>query len=395
MRICLYTCTALPKLGGQQAVVDALARQFLAAGHEPYVLAPRPRWPMRCDDASLPYPVLRHPRFISTRHLVAWYRRWLIKYHRQHRFDVLHCHDVYPSGYLAALSQRHLLSSHFQSAIGNRQSAIPFIITSHGGDLREGNTRLVKPGLAARFQQAIQSADALISIGKFTHDGFIRLGGDEHRIVPIPNGVDLEPFAHLVDRPVDISPAISPGKYLLFLGRLAKRKGVDLLLQALHQADAGIQLVIAGSGNEQAELEKLVDQLNLRRQVELVGRVAGTSKTWLLQNARCTVMPSRDWEAFPLVVLESHAAGRPVIASDIPGLQDVVQNQITGLLVKPESPADWATAIRRAMTDDAWIAAAGQAARQSAAKYAWQTIAQRHLDLYAQLMKKSRHIIQP
>ena len=66
MRICFYTETALPKLGGQELVVDALARQFLALGHDITVLTQQPRWRYRPDDASLPYPVVRHPRFFST-----------------------------------------------------------------------------------------------------------------------------------------------------------------------------------------------------------------------------------------------------------------------------------------------------------------------------------------
>ncbi|HZU35642.1 MAG TPA: glycosyltransferase, partial [Gemmataceae bacterium] len=62
MRICLYTDTALPKLGGQELVVDALARQFQAAGHRVTVLAPKPRRPVRPNDDAFPYSIVRHPR---------------------------------------------------------------------------------------------------------------------------------------------------------------------------------------------------------------------------------------------------------------------------------------------------------------------------------------------
>src|SRR5437016_5088415 len=106
MRICLYTGTALPKLGGQEAVVDALARQFLKLGHEPLVMAPRPRLPLRPDDGTLPYPVISHPRFFSTKFLVSWYRAFLRRAARRNHFDILHCHDVYPTGYLAALTRQ-------------------------------------------------------------------------------------------------------------------------------------------------------------------------------------------------------------------------------------------------------------------------------------------------
>ncbi len=136
MRICFYSETALPKIGGQELVIDALARQFLALGHEPLVLAPPPKnRPVTAHDAALPYPVVRHPRFFSTRYLVEWYAMFLRRAWRQHRFDVLHCHSIYPCAYLAALTKDRL--------------GIPTVITSHGGDVHAEGRRLLKPGIPA------------------------------------------------------------------------------------------------------------------------------------------------------------------------------------------------------------------------------------------------------
>ena len=94
MRICLYTETALPKMGGQEVVVDALARHFQELGHGVMVLAPHPRLPLRARDQALPYPVMRHPRFYSTRRFVSWYHWFLLRLHRTFRPDVLHCHSL-------------------------------------------------------------------------------------------------------------------------------------------------------------------------------------------------------------------------------------------------------------------------------------------------------------
>jgi glycosyltransferase involved in cell wall biosynthesis len=374
MRICLYTGSALPKLGGQEAVVDALARQFLALGHEPMVLAPRPRLPLRPDDSTLPYPVARHPRFYSTKLGVSWYRRWLQNLHSRHRFDIVHCHDVYPTGFVASLLKR--------------QMKIPLVITSHGGDVREGNVRLAKPGMRPRFIRAVQAADALISIGRFTEQGFLALGADPKQIISIPNGVDLAPFRNQVARPSQLDTDIVPGKYFLFIGRLAARKGVDTLIEAmaLLPADRDIRLVIAGSGEELESIEAQIAKLGVSDRVRLVGRASGETKTWLLQNALCTIMPSRGWEAFPLVVLESYAAGRPVIGSDIAGLQDLIQPDITGLLVKPDSPADLAVAMQRVIDDPLWAQRAGNTARAIAQDYGWDKIAQRHIAMYQHLI---------
>src|SRR5579871_73096 len=92
MRICMYTETALPKMGGQEMVVDALARQYVKLGHDVVVLAPYPR-KLKARDETLPYRVARHPIFVSTRHFVSWYRWFLNRLHRKHQTEILHCHN--------------------------------------------------------------------------------------------------------------------------------------------------------------------------------------------------------------------------------------------------------------------------------------------------------------
>ena len=373
MRICLYTCTALPKLGGQEAVVDALARQFLGLGHDPVVLAPRPRlWPGPHGD-PLPYPVCRHPRFVSTRHFVGWYRRFLLSAHARHRFDIIHCHDVYPSGYVAALCKAKL--------------GIPLLITSHGGDVREGNVRIRKPGVRQRHVLALEAADALISIGRFTEDGFRRLYPQAPRVVTIPNGIDLGPFRSRAARPDSLDPAIRQGRYALFIGRLHRRKGVDVLLGALARtpADGAVQLVVAGSGDERAALERLASELGIVERVRFVGRVEGATKLFLLQNALFTVMPSREWEAFPLVVLESYAAGKPIVGTAIVGIADLIEEGKTGMLVPEEDPAALARAMRELFENPDRAQAMGESAMGVAQQYSWESIAARHIALYEEL----------
>src|SRR5262249_36346710 len=195
----------------------------------------------------------------------------------------------------------------YLAALSRARLGVPTLITSHGGDIRQGNLRLAKPIVQKRYQQALQNADALVSISRFTHDNFRRLH-PHARIVSIPNGVHPEPFAVPAPRPHDLDPGIRSGEYILFLGRLKNRKGVDLLLQALAQVPANgkVQLVIGGDGEERSALETLAAQLHLTDRVRFLGAVHGPGKIYLLQNALCTAIPSRDWEAFPLVVLESY-----------------------------------------------------------------------------------------
>ena len=372
MRICLYTGSALPKLGGQEAVVDALARHLQRLGHEPTVIAPRPRLPLWPRDRHLPYPVLRHPRFFSTA-LVTAYRPFLARACRRHRFDVIHCHDVYPTGWLAVSSRSRL--------------GVPVVITSHGGDVRPGNRLLAKPPVRRRIEAALRQADALVTIGRFTTDGYLAAGASADTIHAIPNGVDLAALRAPTPRPTDLPPHVVPGRYVLFLGRLARRKGLDTLITALAAVPPGdgVDLVIAGTGDERPVLEAMAERLGLTDRVRFVGRADGDRKTYLLQNAAAVAVPSRGWEAFPLVVLEAYAAGRPVLASRIVGLDDRVDHGTTGLLVDADDVAGWSAALTRARDDLAWRTAAGAAARRVAADFDWPTIAAQHVALYERL----------
>jgi glycosyltransferase involved in cell wall biosynthesis len=378
MRICLYTDTALPKIGGQEFVVDGLARQFTALGHEVVVLAPHPRRPLRAADDALPYRVVRHPRFFSRRFLVPWYRHWLLALHRKRPFDILHCHGLYPPGYLAALCRDRL--------------PVPTVLTSHGGDLQAGHARLTRAGLHGRHVRAVEAADRLVAISRYTRDGLLRLCPRPEKLAAIPNGVDLEPFTELVRCPAGLDVGAAAGEYVLFLGRLTRRKGVDLLLTALARIPTGepVRVVVAGAGEEARALHAQAERHGLSSRVRFVGRVVGEAKTYLLQNALCAVVPSRGWEGFPVVVLECYAAGTPVIATQVPGLADLVQPGRTGWLVPPEEPQALADALCHAYRNRHETSRLGEEARQRAAHHSWDVIAGRHLRMYEELCEGHR-----
>lgn len=375
MRICLYTDTALPKMGGQELVVDALARQFLALGHEPMVFAPRPR-KLWINDSALPYPVFRHPRFYSTHLFVPWYRWFLARLYRRQPFDLLHCHGIYPPTFLASLSKAEV--------------PVPLVVTSHGGDVYEQNVRLQKSVIVERSIAGLRSADALVAISSFTRDGYTRLcpeAAAAARIVTIPNGVSVDTFTN-ANSPSDPSFPFKPKSYGVFLGRLKSRKGVDVLLRAvaLLPESNDAQILILGDGEDRAFLEVLSDQLGVKDRVRFLGSVGGAWKTQLLQNARFAVVPSRQWEAFPLVVLENYASGLPTIGTSVPGLVDLIQPEKTGLVVPPEDPEALAKALGRLFAEDALVDRMSRSARDFVKAYDWRKIAIRHLDLYDRLL---------
>jgi glycosyltransferase involved in cell wall biosynthesis len=221
--------------------------------------------------------------------------------------------------------------------------------------------------------------------------------------VDIPNGVDLQPFTTPTPRPARLDPSIQPGQYVLFLGRLKHRKGLDVLLEAMalvpprapgselrngHSSNQPIpvQLVVAGDGQENMSLQAQAFRLGLSARIRFVSVVFGSDKTYLLQNALATVLPSRLADAGPLAVLESFAAGVPVIGTRVPGLEDLIEEGNTGWLVPPESPAALAQALARVLTDPQLPRTLSEHVRRRVQDFSWPVVAHRHLQLYETLL---------
>jgi glycosyltransferase involved in cell wall biosynthesis len=161
-----------------------------------------------------------------------------------------------------------------------------------------------------------------------------------------------------------------PRGYLLFVGRLRIRKGVEVLLAALpalRQRFPGVRLLLAGDGEHRVALEAKAAALGLGTAVAFLGRAGAARVRGLLNGALALVVPST-YEGMPLVVLEAMAAGVPVIASRVSGIPEVVVDGETGWLVPPEDPAALAAALAAVLADPAEAARRGEAGRRRAAE---------------------------
>jgi glycosyltransferase involved in cell wall biosynthesis len=375
MRICLYTDSTLPKIGEQEIAVDALAREFALRGHQPTVLAPWPRG-FSFGGSVTPYPVMWHPRFLSIDMFVSWYQRFLIKHHARYPFDVLHCHGLYPAAFLAAQAKDRL--------------GVPLVVTCRAIKAPAGSG-------TPQVVEALQAADSVIAVsGSVRHMVTGLLPAVAERLIEMGDGIHLADFAPMSDESaVCEAMSLKPGAFALYLGRLKRRNGVDCLLRAFASLPATItaQLVIAGEGGERAGLEILADQLDIRDRVRFLGAVSTDTARRLLRSARCGIVPSRSDDASTIGVLEGFASGLPMIATDLADLRRLVQHEVNGLLVAPDAPHELAAAIARLFSDDALATRLRNAASRAVKLHDWGVIAERHLSLYASLLKSRRHLI--
>ncbi len=166
---------------------------------------------------------------------------------------------------------------------------------------------------------------------------------------------------------LEIAPAgemEGPPGYLLFVGRLRIRKGVEVLLEALRELRGrvpGAVLKIAGDGEHRAALERKAAGLGLA--VTFLGTRDGSRVRALLAGAAALVVPSI-YEGMPLVVLEAMERGVPVVASAVSGIPEVVVDGETGWLVPPEDPEALAGALEEVLTDPPEARRRGEAGRR-------------------------------
>jgi glycosyltransferase involved in cell wall biosynthesis len=245
--------------------------------------------------------------------------------------DVLHAHWI-PAGWVAAQAKR------------------PYVVQVWGTDVELARHA---PRLA---RSVLRRARLVIAASTALADAARLLGAREVRV--IPSGVDL---------PVDVGEEAEPPE-VLYAGRLSAEKGVLELVAAAR----GMTLVVAGDG-------PLRDRVPGAR-----GFVPHDELQQLYARAAVVACPSRR-EGFGVACLEAMAHGRPVVASSVGGLRDLVVDRETGLVVPPRDPAALRAELEELLGDRVLRRRLGAAARERAReRFSWETVTDSTLAAYAE-----------
>jgi glycosyltransferase involved in cell wall biosynthesis len=266
------------------------------------------------------------------------------------RPDLLLCFQTFISGWAGVRAQERL--------------GVPAVVWVRGeGEYRLRRSRTMR-WLAPRVWTAargvvVQSetirGELLDELGRSAPGARAAIAG---KLEVIPNGLDL---------PEAVSPA---GGRVLTVGRLIPDKGIETVIDAV----AGVQglLTVAGDGPERSRLEARARAHGL--DARFTGFVSRERLDGLYREASTVVLAARRGEGLPNVVLEAFAHGRPVVATPVAGVRDLVVDGINGILVPPDDPRALRDALARLGNERGLAARMGEAGRRSVEAYAWERV---------------------
>ncbi len=255
------------------------------------------------------------------------------------------------------------LHAHFASAgttvarVAARIAGISYGFTAHAKDIY---CEVDQDDLRRKLRDAVD----VVTVSDFNRDYLTsEFGADADRVRRVYNGLDLDAF--------EFSDPSERSATIAAVGRLVEKKGFDVLLDALallladgHQVD----LVLIGSGVLEGALRAQAERLGLADRVTMLGglpqhRVAEVVANAAVFAAPCVVGEDGNRDGLPTVLLEAMALGTPCVATPVTGIPEIIEHEVTGLLVPERDPRALADALNRLLDDPVLRSGLAKAAR--------------------------------
>ena len=289
----------------------------------------------------------------------------LVKVCREFRPDVLVAHGF---------------SEHLWGRYAGLLAKVPHLVhVEHNTRARYTRWRL------AQTRWLAKRTDRIVGCSEGVRRVLLEMGMPPARTIAIPNGVRLQPFADAEAQP--FAQRI-PG--IVMVARFSRQKDHATLLRAvalLRERGLAPPLLFAGGGKDlhRRPLEKLADELGIAAQVQFLGVVRDVPQR-LMAHQLCVL--STHYEGMPLALLEGMAAGCAVVGSAVPGVREVLDDGVDGLLVAEADAPALADALERVLRDPPFGARLAAAARRAAAeKYSRERMNRRYEELFLSLAR--------
>jgi glycosyltransferase involved in cell wall biosynthesis len=186
-----------------------------------------------------------------------------------------------------------------------------------------GSLAIALEGMFTRLRKYYDLIDVIITPSSFARGCLVDSGFDPQKVRVVHNFIDTS----------------YGGRGVIYFGRLVVEKGLDVLIRSAADLP-DVPVILAGDGPRRSHLEELAQELRLKSaggNVEFLGYVDRSRLHQVVKNMMCVAMPSIWYENFPYAILEAFALGKPVVASNIGGMPEMVEDGKTGLLFEPGS----------------------------------------------------------
>jgi glycosyltransferase involved in cell wall biosynthesis len=307
--------------------------------------------------------IKRGPGNVILTFFYLFFGAWsIVRLAKSANFDIIHVHWPFPHILFGILGKKYCRARLFSSFYGVEIRL-----------LTKKMKFMLKP-----FAMFINKSDKITAISTHT-------ARELEGVIEKP--VHIIPFSAAMGRRHERP---SEKKEILFVGRLVTRKGVKYLIEAFRKVHRSIphDLVIIGGGPERGQLEKLAADLGLKHRVRFAGVISDDALNQYYASCSFLVLPAvfdekGDTEGLGVVLLEAMSCGKPVIASNVGGITDIVVDRKNGFLVPPADPEELAVAIKRMVKDHKLRKALGRAARKTVdEKFNWDRIVGDLIRLY-------------
>jgi len=312
MRVALVTSYFPPSPGGQERHVLELAWGLAELGHDVTVITSDHMDPGNWDGLGPGIRIIGLPNVIvGADALTFGVSRALAEVGP----DLVHIH-----------SPLTFISTQISAINGST----PLVVTYHGDYHKSSIIGNVLKFLRNRYQlpYVLRHARTVIALSRSDERLLGGYGIDPERIEIVNPGLDLDKFEG------GLPPDPSEGRRILYVGRIVYEKGIKELITsfgALCEQEEGVELQVAGNGDALDDMKALAAGLGIEERVSFLGWVEHEEMVEHYKRAMMVVLPSFS-EGMPYALLEGMAAGRPVIASDVSGLRELVDHGTNGLL---------------------------------------------------------------
>lgn len=292
---------------------------------------------------------------------------------------------------------------HDSSGYGGREvcgGGIPFVLTAHANAIGEFISyfdvplSFINPNLIAyaisvmltifRVRLPGKCPDMVIAVSKATAEEWVRFFRiPKERVVTIHNGVDLSIFT-------DLHVEESEEHTILSVGRLAWSKGhkymIDAMPNILSEYPNAKLWLVGDPYTKDVPLQQYVRKLGIENSVRFIGKVSAERLYSLYHQAEVFVQPSL-YEPFGITILEAMSMQKPVVATRVGGIPEIITNEVEGLLVEPGNSLQLAKAISRMFSDSSERRRFGSNARKRVEKeFTWDIVAMKTFELYKNLL---------